>query len=313
MITTLTLLIIVFVLVTVFGIVYFSKRFEDGTAEQAEEYISNEFTQNEPPVNKLLTERIKLSRSRSITSLKYESLKEQLDYFRRKSADKAELLEKLLLQLLPAAGLVKDYLHRHGSVPCKAYDNIAVGCIELINFSSSFYDSPPDELAASLQDIFTTFDLVCRKFDLIVIRSSVHGYLFCSNYLSSSPASSDMLIESVLIMIECLKRKNSKSKVNNWQLRSGIAVGRICSGMIGGRQSHYDIVGLPADEAQTLMHNCIPMQVNVTGRVKELNEDSYNYKRRGSVRLKGRSMLNYYSVEEGSSDVISHEFDPDSI
>jgi len=92
-------------------------------------------------------------------------------------------------------------------------------------------------------------------------------------------------------------RKYGEQKGMNLQLRIGLNSGPVVAGVIGTTKFIYDLWGDTVNLASRMESTGVPGQIQVTRAVYERLKDSYEFKSRGVVQVKGKGEIEAWLLQ----------------
>ena len=99
-------------------------------------------------------------------------------------------------------------------------------------------------------------------------------------------------------------QKREKQGLVAWELRIGIHVGPVVSGVVGKKKYAYDIWGNAVNVASRMESNGEPGRVNISAATYELVKDVYACSYRGKIYAKNVGEIDMYFVDGKISDII---------
>ncbi len=208
-----------------------------------------------------------------------------LSYFRAQR-DAAELRsEKLLLNVLPEP--IAARLKRGEEPIADHHDDITVLFADLAGFTVRSAHETPAETVAVLNEVFSVFDGLVRRYGLEKIRTIGDSYMVAGGV----PVARSDHAHAICAMALDLRREVARLNADHgWDLsfRIGINSGPAVAGIVGREKFHYDLWGDTVNIASRMESHGLPDQIQVTEPVYERLKNEFAFERRGLVDVKGR-------------------------
>ncbi len=227
--------------------------FESGGVD----YISKPFKKNE------LLARIN-------THLSLKNLREQLETDR-------DHLTAILQNMLPAE-VIRSL--KNGSFPNPRFvEKAAVLFTDFKNFSDLTHKVGSNESVRHLNQLYFVFDKIVAEFGLERIKTIGDAY-FSVGGINTTP--DNLYLSPVLAglkMQEFVRYYNTLQTNIRWELRIGVTIGPVTSGVIGYQKIAYDVWGDTVNFAQRLESRADPGQVAVPEHVYQKIHDQVEVSR----------------------------------
>ena len=214
-----------------------------------------------------------------------------LSYFRAQRDAAERRSEELLLNVLPApiAARLKS-----GREPiADHYDDVSVLFADLAGFTVRSAHETPAATVAVLNEVFSVFDELVRRFGLEKIRTIGDSYMVAGGVPVPRSDHLDAICGMALDMQRAVERLNLEK---GWDLsfRIGINCGPAVAGIVGRQKFHYDVWGDTINLASRMESHGLPDRIQVTEAVYERLKTAFVFERRGFVEVKGKgSTLTY--------------------
>ncbi len=208
-----------------------------------------------------------------------------LSYF-RVQRDAAELRsEQLLLNVLPEPIAVR--LKRGEEPIADHHDDISVLFADLAGFTVRSAHETPAETVAVLNEVFSAFDSLVRRYGLEKIRTIGDSYMVAAGVPVARPDHAHAICAMALDLRSEVARLNA---AHDWDLsfRIGINSGPAVAGIVGREKFHYDLWGDAVNIASRMESHGLPDQIQVTEAVYERLKDDFAFERRGLIDVKGK-------------------------
>jgi adenylate cyclase len=208
-----------------------------------------------------------------------------LSYFRAQRDAAERVSENLLLNVLPEAIAVRL---KRGEEPIADHHNdISVLFADLAGFTVRSAHETPAETVAVLNEVFSVFDALVRRYGLEKIRTIGDSYMVAAGVPVARPDHAHAICAMALDLRSEVARLNAD---HDWDLsfRIGINSGPAVAGIVGREKFHYDLWGDTVNVASRMESHGLPDQIQVTELVYERLKDDFAFERRGVIDVKGK-------------------------
>jgi len=204
-----------------------------------------------------------------------------------------ELAEGLLLNTLPAE--VADELKSNGKVEPRYYDDVTVLFTDFKCFTLSTEGLPAEELVARLNDYFSAFDMVTKKYGIEKLKTIGDSYMCVAGLPTHSESHA---VDCVLAAFEILDEVSQRqlARQSNWSIRIGLHSGPVISGVVGTRKFAFDIWGASVNLASRMESTGEEGRVNISATTYEKVKDFFCCEYRGKISTKERREYDMYFV-----------------
>ncbi len=199
-----------------------------------------------------------------------------------------ERAEGLLLNVLPSQ--VATELKTTGATAPRHFDAISVLFADIVGFTPRSAGMDPDELVASLNEVFTAFDGLVRKHGAEKIRTIGDNYMVAAGVPLPRPDHAEVLAALALEMLDY-------AATSPWSFRIGINSGPAIAGVLGVEKFQYDLWGDAVTTASRMESHGEPGRVQITEATNELIEDAFATTPRGSIEVKGKGTMTTYWLD----------------
>ena len=202
--------------------------------------------------------------------------------------------EELLRVLLPDK--VISQLMEHGKyVPVK-HDAVSILFCDFVGFTAISSVLSPEKLIEELSDVFTEFDEICGRNNVVRIKTIGDAYMAASGLTIDDPDHADNLVQTGLEFIEFLHKRNEESELK-WRCRIGVHSGSVIAGIVGKTRFIYDVVGDDVNIAARVESNGKEMAVSFTDDTRIMLKSNLDVYELGNVNLKGKGERKLFFVE----------------
>jgi class 3 adenylate cyclase len=199
-----------------------------------------------------------------------------------------ERSERLLLNVLPAP--IAGRLKQGEQVIADRFPEVTVLFADLVDFTRSSDQSSPERVVQVLDDLFSAFDRLARRYGLEKIKTVGDAYMVAGGLPDPRPDHAEAVAEMALAM-----RREAAGHVDPHgrplQLRIGIDSGPVVAGVIGRDKFSYDLWGDTVNTASRMESTGTAGCIQVTDRTHRRLRDRYRFQRRGLTPVKGKGEL----------------------
>jgi adenylate cyclase len=214
-----------------------------------------------------------------------------LIYFRSQRDAAEQRSHTLLLNVLPEP--IAARLKRGEEPIADHHDEISVLFADLAGFTVRSAHETPAATVAVLNEVFSAFDGLARRYGLEKIRTIGDSYMVAAGAPIARPDHVHAICDMALDLQNEVARLNRE---NGWDLsfRVGINCGPAVGGIVGREKFHYDLWGDTVNIASRMESHGVPDRIQVTEDVYERMNDDFEFECRGTVEVKGKGpMLTY--------------------
>jgi adenylate cyclase len=211
-----------------------------------------------------------------------------------------ERSEALLLNILPRA-----IAERLKAAPQTIADDFAAASIlfaDVVGFTPLAQRLPPAEMVAILDQLFSRFDVLVEQHGLEKIKTIGDCYMAAAGVPNPSP---DHARKAALLALDMRDVLGSSAVIGQVGLeaRIGINSGPVVAGVIGTKRFLYDLWGDAVNTASRMESHGTPGEIQITRSTYELVKDEFVCRRRGTILVKGKGLMEtWYLVGSRSGD-----------
>ncbi|MDX2306518.1 MAG: adenylate/guanylate cyclase domain-containing protein [Microscillaceae bacterium] len=213
-------------------------------------------------------------------------------------------VDELLLNIFPKE--IAEELKTQGKSDIKTYERVSVLFTDFKGFTQIAEKMSPQKLIQELNDCFTHFDEIIKKYNLEKIKTIGDAYM-CAGGIPISNLTNpvDIVLAGLDIQRFMKKRKEEKmaSGEKYWECRLGINTGEVIAGVIGKSKFAYDIWSDTVNTASRTETNGEVYKVNITQRTYHFVKDFFDCEYRGKITAKGKGVLDMYFVHGIKADL----------
>ena len=203
-----------------------------------------------------------------------------------------EKSENLLLNILPKP--IIDRLKNGETNIADIFPEVTVLFADLIGFSNLAARLSPGELIGYINDIFSDFDRLVVHHGLEKIKTIGDAYMVASGVPLPRADHAEAMAAMALDMLHAIKRFNGHDSAETFHIRIGIHTGSVIAGIVGTKKFVYDLWGDTVNIASRLESSSPADTIQVSEAAYALLRDTYDFKNRGLISVKGKENINTY-------------------
>ena len=214
-------------------------------------------------------------------------------------------IETLMLNILPEE--VSNELKETGKATPRYYESVSVLFTDFKEFTKHADKLTPNELIEELNASFMAFDDIAENNQIEKIKTIGDSYMCAAGIPTTYEGHALNMVRAGLEMQAYILSNNQKREklgLVAWELRIGIHVGPVVSGVVGKKKYAYDIWGNAVNVASRMESNGEPGRVNISAATYELVKEVYACSYRGKIYAKNVGEIDMYFVDGKISDII---------
>ena len=259
-------------------------------SERSMSILMDNFSSITKSYKKLLRQVKQLTKVSDAQQKKLRDTQEALDIALHKS-------DTLLLNVLPKD--IAEELKENGKVkPRKYYATVLF--TDFKGFTMISEKMTPEELVASLDECFESFDNIVKKHNLEKIKTIGDSYMCVGGIPLANKTHPIDTVLAGLDMAEYISKMQNKYQKRNkkyWDIRIGIHSGEVVAGVIGKSKFAYDVWGDSVNTASRMESSGIAGKVNISNSTYKLVSNFFECKSRGLIEAKNKGQLEMFQVE----------------
>jgi adenylate cyclase len=244
----------------------------------AEDYIPKPFD----PI--LLSARIDASLERKRLRDREQAFIDELQAEKNKS-------DALLLNILPAS--VVERMRRGELEIADRFPDATILFSDLVGFTDLAGRSSPGRIIEMLNQLFSAFDALAKKFRLEKIKTIGDAYMVAGGLPEEQPGHALAVADMAIGMIEAV-HEIGMGFDEPLQARIGIHSGDVVAGIIGRHRFIYDVWGDTVNTASRLESSGVPNRVQISEATYQRVKNSFHCEPRGELDIKGKGRLLTY-------------------
>ncbi len=203
--------------------------------------------------------------------------------------------ERLLANMLP--GTIAAQLKRNpGQTIADAHENVTILFADIVGFTPRADTQTAAELVKFLNHLFTRFDSLATKHGLEKIKTLGDAFMVAGGMPEFQEDHAERVARMALDMV-AETEKFSREMGEKIELRIGIHSGPAVAGVIGTRKPFYDVWGDTVNIAARLESFGTNGKIQVTAETKDKLKNSFEFARRGTVKIKGKGDMELWYLE----------------
>lgn len=172
-------------------------------------------------------------------------------------------------------------------------DNVAVLFADVVGFTSRSSDLPASEVVALLNRLFSQFDSLVTKHNLVKIKTSGDAYMVAGGLRANQERCLEKIASLALAMMHQVEKKDPPL-LEPIELRIGFHSGPAAAGLIGTNRRYYDIWGDTVNIASRLQSQGVPGKIQVCKSTRDKLKSDFKFDIRGEIDLKGKGAITTY-------------------
>jgi len=204
--------------------------------------------------------------------------------------------ERLLHDILPSN--IANRILQGETTIAEYSEKVCVFFSDIVSFTEISQTIQPNELVNSLNSIFQVMDSIAKKYSIEKIKTIGDAYMAVSGIDNSDHNAHYNIAMFAFEVIEKLRFINLGNQP--FEVRIGLHIGDVVSGVIGGYKFSYDIWGDTVNIASRMESNSKPSKVHITEAFAFAIKDRHEFSviPRGEITIKGKGTMNTYWLEK---------------
>lgn len=202
--------------------------------------------------------------------------------------------ERLLLNILPQKSI--NQLKAFGHTLPERFTEVSVLFLDFVGFTELSQRLSTEELFSELNDIFTQFDIISKRYRCERIKTIGDAYLAVCGMPEMVDRHAQMITCAAYQMRRYIEERNQRSS-HQWRCRIGIHTGEVTGGVVGKLKYIYDIFGDGVNTASRMESYSEPMEINLSSATRSLLSDHYALRARGRISVKGKGDMEMFFLD----------------
>lgn len=210
--------------------------------------------------------------------------------------------ERLLTNMLPAtiAERLKD--PDHESIADR-YDDASILFADMAGFTERASDTPPGDLVAFLDRVYTALDVLVERHGLEKIKTSGDSYMVVSG-VPRPRADHLQALAALALDIASAAAGLTDPHGRAVPVRIGLATGPVVAGVVGSRRFFYDVWGDAVNVASRMETTDQAGRIQVPDDVYNRLKDEFVLEERGDVAVKGKGVMHTWYLVSRRTDSV---------
>lgn len=177
------------------------------------------------------------------------------------------------------------------------HDEVTILFADIVNFTPRAQKQSATELVKLLNNLFSRFDNIASKYKLENIKTLGDAFMVAGGMPDPQPDHAIRVAHMALEMMAEIEAYSIETG-DKIELRIGIHTGPVVAGVIGLQKPFYDVWGDTVNTAARLETFGTNGKIQVTAGTKALLEESFKFKKRGMVEIKGKGELDLWYLSK---------------
>lgn len=189
--------------------------------------------------------------------------------------DSRSQIERLMLNILPKAIFVR--LQAGEKRIADKIESATVLFADIVNFTEISSKTPPVEIVAILDTLFSKFDELAEKYNVEKIKTIGDAYMVVGGLADSEKSHSHAIALLAIEMQQCLAETALSLGIPEVSLRIGIHTGEVVAGVIGTKKFAYDLWGDTVNTASRMESHGEPGKIHISESVFQALHRTSNF------------------------------------
>jgi guanylate cyclase len=199
-----------------------------------------------------------------------------------------EKSESLLLNVLPEEIAIR--LKSTKGTIADRYESASILFADVAEFTQLSIRMSPEEMVDLLNQIFTHFDSLVKKYDLEKIRTIGDNYMVASGIPRPRSDHAQAICRFAIEMVNYVDSLPSRNG-NKICFRIGINSGPVVAGVIGQHKFQYDVWGDVVNTASRMESHSEVGRIQISDSTYELVCQEFTFEPRDSINIKGKGEM----------------------
>jgi adenylate cyclase len=203
--------------------------------------------------------------------------------------------EGLLHNILP--DVIVRRLKQSSDTIADGFESCTVLFADIANFTPLSQSMTPAQVVQMLDDLFSRFDELVRRYGLEKIKTIGDCYMVAAGVPIPRDDHAQVMTAFALEMRRIIDDYNGASG-RHLQMRIGMHSGPVVAGVIGKVRFLYDLWGDSVNTASRMESHGVPGEIQVTEETRRLLGETYQFEDRGMIEVKGKGLMRTYFLRE---------------
>jgi len=196
--------------------------------------------------------------------------------------------ESLLLNILPVE--IANRLKETPGTIADGFNNVSVLFADIVGFTNFSTKHKPETIVKILNQIFTKFDDITKKYKAEKIKTIGDAYMLAAGIPEFSSKHSSIVANCALDMIKEVNHFLDPDG-NPIQIRVGLHTGPAIAGVIGNHKFAYDVWGDTVNIASRMESYGYAGKIQATMEIYEALKKDFIFEPRNEIEVKGKGTL----------------------
>jgi adenylate cyclase len=172
-------------------------------------------------------------------------------------------------------------------------ETLSVMFADLVGFTESVHQLPPEEVVDFLDQLVRAFDALCERYGVEKIKTIGDSYMAAAGFDGRGGEGAVAIGRLALAMLDVIGKQPPLGG-RAPRLRIGIHCGPATAGVIGDTRFSYDVWGDAVNMAARMESTGLPGQIHVSEAFRALTLDRFEFSESGTADLKGIGVVRSY-------------------
>uniref|UniRef100_A0A0N5A3Y9 Guanylate cyclase n=1 Tax=Parastrongyloides trichosuri TaxID=131310 RepID=A0A0N5A3Y9_PARTI len=206
--------------------------------------------------------------------------------------------EALLQRMLPPS--VADQLMTGGKVRPEFYESVTIYFSDIVGFTDLSNLSTPIEIVSFLNDLYTMFDSIIKKYEVYKVETIGDAYMVvagCPKYHNAYKQAEEIASMALHLLARSSTFEIKHKRDEKLSIRIGIHSGCVAAGVVGKTMPRYCLFGDTVNTASRMESTGSGMKIHCSIDTRSLLEsrDNFLFEHRGFQNIKGKKpVLTYW-------------------
>ena len=210
--------------------------------------------------------------------------------------EEQKISEGLLLNILPQE--VAKELKNKGYATPKSHTNVSILFTDFAGFTRIAEQMTPKALVRELDLVFKAFDQMTEQYGIEKIKTIGDAYMCVGGLVNPHE---NHTVNTVKLAQDIQNYMQQHFESRPWELRCGIHVGEVTSGVVGKHKFAFDIWGDAVNVAARMESACPPGKINISSAAYEQIKREIPCEYRGKLPAKNKGEIDMYLIHPQDS------------
>ena len=215
------------------------------------------------------------------------------------------IADALLRNILPDR--IATELQTLGHVEPRLHSDVSVLFTDFVGFSQTTEQTDPSRLVEELDDYFTAFDRITKRYGLEKLKTIGDSYMVAGGLPLPKPGHQVDIIMAAMEMLSEVERRSEASTGARWQMRVGLHIGPVVAGVVGIQKFAFDIWGATVNLASRMESSGVPGAINISSDLAAQVNPFFELRPRGDIMTKDGVSVPMFLVKSIRRGLISAE------